>query len=102
MVRDPTGLKVTADATRNTGRPRASELITPMSSSLTATRSRRRSRGGPRELRHRPAVLRALARAQRAGGPEDRALYACCCGRQFTAEVSASVCCPHCGAEQTW
>lgn len=42
------------------------------------------------------------ARVREAGGPEDHAQYACSCGLAFTAPVSASVACPHCGAEQAW
>ena len=40
--------------------------------------------------------------ARRAGGPEDRALYLCACGTAFTAPVSTSVDCPHCGGDQAW
>jgi hypothetical protein len=40
--------------------------------------------------------------ARRAGGPEDRALYSCMCGYAFTASVTTSVDCPHCGTEQAW
>jgi hypothetical protein len=40
--------------------------------------------------------------ARRAGGPEDRALYACACGHAFTAAVSTSVGCPRCGTAQAW
>jgi hypothetical protein len=40
--------------------------------------------------------------ARRAGGPEDHALYSCMCGYVFTAEVTTSVGCPHCGTEQAW
>jgi hypothetical protein len=43
-----------------------------------------------------------LERAQRTPGPEDRALYACGCGYAFTAGVTTSVSCPHCGAAQAW
>jgi hypothetical protein len=52
--------------------------------------------------RPRTAVLEKLARAKRSGGPEDRALYKCGCGHTFRAEVSTSVGCPHCGANQAW
>jgi len=76
--------------------------MNPVSHPLTVTRSRRRPRARLHEPRRRPAALRALARAQRAGGPEDRALYGCACGTHFTADVSASVRCPHCGDEQAW
>ncbi|HEU4658138.1 MAG TPA: hypothetical protein VFR97_11455 [Capillimicrobium sp.] len=41
-------------------------------------------------------------RVREAGGPEDRAQYSCSCGLVFTAPVSASVQCPHCGAGQAW
>lgn len=34
--------------------------------------------------------------------PQDRALYACPCGTGFQADVTASVRCPGCGAEQAW
>jgi hypothetical protein len=41
-------------------------------------------------------------RVREAGGPIDRASYACSCGYLFRASVSTSVSCPHCGAEQAW
>ena len=44
----------------------------------------------------------ALARARAAGGPIDRACYGCQCGYQFSAAVSTSVVCPHCGSTQAW
>jgi hypothetical protein len=40
--------------------------------------------------------------ARRGGGPEDRALYSCMCGFVFTAAVTTSVDCPHCGTQQAW
>ena len=40
--------------------------------------------------------------ARRGSGPEDHALYSCMCGYAFTATVSTSVDCPHCGTEQAW
>jgi len=43
-----------------------------------------------------------VARHRRAGGPEDIALYSCACGYAFEATVTASVGCPHCGADQAW
>jgi hypothetical protein len=55
-----------------------------------------------RVVRTRPSVLRALARAKRSGGPEDRALYNCSCGYVFKADVSTSVGCPQCGTSQAW
>jgi hypothetical protein len=34
--------------------------------------------------------------------PEDRAIYTCACGLVFSAAVSTSVDCPHCGHAQAW
>ena len=45
---------------------------------------------------------RPSPRAKRSGGPEDHALYSCHCGYAFTAEVTTSVGCPHCGTSQAW
>jgi hypothetical protein len=53
----------------------------------------------------RPAPLQddlALAHALAAGGPLDRACYACSCGYVFVAAVSTDVNCPHCGNRQAW
>lgn len=53
----------------------------------------------------RAAALRSdpeVARAQDAGGPVDRAAYGCPCGYQFSAPVSTTVSCPHCGTDQAW
>jgi hypothetical protein len=41
-------------------------------------------------------------RARESGGPEDHAMYTCTCGYVFEADVSTSVACPHCGANQAW
>lgn len=41
-------------------------------------------------------------RARAAGGPLDVATYTCGCGLLFSAPVSTTVACPHCGAEQAW
>jgi hypothetical protein len=43
-----------------------------------------------------------VERVREAGGPIDRASYSCACGYLFSASVSTSVSCPHCGAEQAW
>lgn len=43
-----------------------------------------------------------VGRAQAAGGPVDQATYVCSCGLMFSAPVSTTVACPHCGAEQAW
>jgi hypothetical protein len=44
----------------------------------------------------------AVQRVRAAGGPIDRASYACACGYLFSASVSTTVMCPHCGADQSW
>jgi hypothetical protein len=44
----------------------------------------------------------ARDRARRSGGPQDRALYSCSCGFAFTAKVTTTVGCPHCGQTQAW
>ena len=60
----------------------------------------------PRRGERKPAAedLRASERlrAQRTPAPEDQALYRCECGYAFKAEVTTSVGCPHCGADQAW
>ena len=56
-----------------------------------------------RPARRRTVVHRSTnEQARRAGGPQDRALYTCTCGYCFTAAVSTSVGCPHCGTSQAW
>jgi hypothetical protein len=49
-----------------------------------------------------PDVRRARERNQRANLCQDAATYNCSCGYVFTAPVSTSVGCPHCGADQAW
>ena len=49
-----------------------------------------------------PAVTPARERNQRANFCQDAATYACGCGYVFTAPVSTSVDCPHCGTDQAW
>lgn len=44
----------------------------------------------------------AAQRVRAAGGPTDLAYYSCQCGYLFTAAVSTSVGCPHCGTTQAW
>jgi hypothetical protein len=44
----------------------------------------------------------AAQRVRQAGGPVDLASYTCSCGYLFSASVSTSVVCPHCGADQAW
>jgi hypothetical protein len=63
----------------------------------------RRARGGiiVAEPLYRERDL-AVERVREAGGPIDRASYSCACGYLFSASVSTSVSCPHCGADQAW
>jgi hypothetical protein len=57
----------------------------------------------PHPLQASPAEhTTATDSARRGGGPQDRALYECACGTAFTAPVSTSVGCPHCGSGQAW
>jgi hypothetical protein len=44
----------------------------------------------------------AVQRVRDAGGPVDQASYTCTCGFLFSASVSTSVMCPHCGTDQAW
>jgi rubrerythrin len=59
-----------------------------------------------REEPAREPVLRtydlAVERVREAGGPIDHASYICQCGYLFSADVSTTVACPHCGADQAW
>jgi hypothetical protein len=41
-------------------------------------------------------------RRREAGGMQDEASYTCQCGFVFSAPVSTSVGCPHCGGAQAW
>jgi hypothetical protein len=49
-----------------------------------------------------PAEHRAERRHRECVACEDSALYSCSCGFQFTAPVTTSVACPHCGTAQAW
>ncbi len=71
-------------------------------------RQARRTRGA-----HRPAPAPepdaaaqepdiAAQRVREAGGPTDLASYSCQCGYLFTAAVTTTVECPHCGTSQAW
>ncbi len=44
----------------------------------------------------------ARQRNKRANVSEDTATYNCGCGYVFTAPVTTSVDCPHCGGGQAW
>jgi hypothetical protein len=50
----------------------------------------------------RAAAVDVRARTRLAERPQDESLYSCSCGFQFSAAVSASVDCPHCGDAQAW
>lgn len=70
---------------------------------LTATLSPLRlMTGSARRDSHRRPPATAKEQAKRAGGPQDHAFYACDCGYAFTAAVTTSVGCPHCGTNQAW
>jgi hypothetical protein len=97
-------------------RPR---LLHPLSEGRHSRRHRRR-RGAPLDDRNvltepvgedaiEPVLAPRIAyadpdvlRVQSAGGPTDHASYSCSCGYLFSADVSTSVTCPHCGAGQAW
>ena len=49
-----------------------------------------------------PATSLARERNKRANVSEDTATYSCGCGYVFTAPVSTTVGCPHCGSDQAW
>ena len=49
-----------------------------------------------------PATSLARERNQRANVSQDTATYSCGCGYVFTAPVSTTVDCPHCGSGQAW
>jgi hypothetical protein len=49
-----------------------------------------------------PATSLARERNKRANVSEDTATYSCGCGYVFTAPVSTTVGCPHCGTDQAW
>jgi hypothetical protein len=71
-----------------------------IAASLSLPRRHRRDRHN--RPRTRTKAAETHLRAKRSSGPEDRALYSCHCGYAFTAEVSTSVGCPHCGTSQAW
>ena len=62
--------------------------------------SRSRSRRAQPPTQHAPSS--ATRDARRGLASQDKALYACMCGYAFTAAVTTSVGCPHCGTEQAW
>lgn len=50
----------------------------------------------------RPVEMTATESHRRGPAGSDRALYQCGCGYSFTAEVTTTVGCPHCGTSQAW
>jgi hypothetical protein len=66
------------------------------------TRNRRSSANRRSAIRARRAAGPARERNQRANISQDAALYSCECGYVFTAAVTTSVGCPHCGTNQAW
>jgi hypothetical protein len=92
-------------------RPR---LLHPIVETRHSRRHRRRggaplaaepsAEGAPRVLDPQPpnGADRDVQRVQAAGGPTDHASYSCTCGYLFSADVSTSVTCPHCGTGQAW
>ena len=50
----------------------------------------------------RPITSLARERNKRANVSQDTAPYSCWCGYVFTAPVSTTVECPHCGGGQAW
>ena len=69
-------------------------------------RARTPPRPEPRPARRGPTASdppnSELERAQRTPPTQDRALYTCGCGYAFSAGVTTSVDCPHCGTAQAW
>ncbi len=72
-----------------------------MRSSIThpIAERRRQERRAPWQ-RHR--YVDGLARVAAEADPADTASYTCECGLVFSAAVSTTVRCPHCGAQQAW
>ncbi len=82
--------------------------LLPTTPGTKGTRRRQRSERTQRRRKPPPPEPPAAQelfderRLREAGGPDDRAVYACGCGYVFHADVSTSVDCPHCGAAQAW
>jgi hypothetical protein len=66
----------------------------------------KRRSSGPRPRRAEQPVRSvpssATLDARRGPASQDKALYSCMCGYAFTAAVTTSVGCPHCGTSQAW
>ncbi len=76
--------------------------LSPTRPSIPRRQARRPHVVRPAVTPERESELRDERRWRMAGGPEDRATYACACGKQFEAPVSTSVACPNCGSGQAW
>jgi hypothetical protein len=74
-------------------------LLHPLADRRQLRRQGRRREA--QELVARPTDT-AVQRVREAGGPVDRASYACQCGLLFQARVSTTVMCPRCGTGQAW
>ena len=72
-----------------------------MNLTIPLTRSRRQP-SDSLAVRLRGTAARMRERNKRANVSQDAALYNCACGYVFTAAVTTSVGCPHCGAAQAW
>jgi hypothetical protein len=79
-------------------------LLHPRGEPHTRRRRHRRATGLAEPIEEHAAIAcdPDAERVREAGGPVDRASYACACGYLFRASVSTSVECPHCGADQAW
>ncbi len=72
-----------------------------MQIAFTAHLPFRRSRAAA-AAEHREHAPARAPRTRRAIACDDKAFYACNCGYAFTANVSTTVGCPHCGTQQAW
>ncbi len=73
-----------------------------MQIAFTAHLPFRRTRPAAPERRERDHGASPTHSARRGVACDDKAFYACGCGYAFTANVSTTVGCPHCGTEQAW
>lgn len=73
-----------------------------MQLALTAHLPFRRTRAATGERREAERQRSRPKPARRAVACDDKAFYTCGCGYAFTANVSTTVGCPHCGTTQAW
>jgi len=81
------------DHDRRARAPKSAPPATPDAAAAAEPAPGRRAAGG---------CDPAVDRVRSAGGPIDFAAYTCCCGYFFSAAVSTTVACPHCGTDQAW